>query len=300
MDEIESPSDPFGLYDTSFGSDLYCVDKWLKMLDDFGDDKGRELAEEAKVDLEAAREKDFDWKKQKQTDNMVRKGAREYDNKIDRTLGNLSGAINSLADIEADTEPTRMAREMSDDLFPEGVYHITSRTFDDQHETVQELTKRLRGDYQVHLDKLSLEPIVGQLEELNEEFGELLETDADRIEYDEVQAARAEAKDTFHRLVAHLICTYGDDRERFKKVMAPLNEQTRRTRRQLKRRGTIPPVDRESGEPVEPTGEGETPQNDGGQPDGDGQNDGGQSSGDSGDGQSTGESGESDDQSENS
>lgn len=98
------------------------------------------------------------------------------------------------------------------------------------------------------------------------------------MQYDEVEKAKVEAQDAFHMVVGHLLCTYGDDRETFQRVMEPINDQSRRTRRQVQRRGTVPPVDPETGEPVEPGEQGENPtggQNDGGQPtDGSGTNDG--------------------------
>jgi hypothetical protein len=258
--------------------------KLITIFTELGDDDGVALAEKAEQKVERAQQLQYDWEKQEQADPLALKGGRELDSKIDDTLGSLSDSVRSYADIETDSELTRLADELVEDLFPNGVFHITSKTYESQHATVEQLTDRMRSEYAEHIEELRLEPIIARIEELNAEFGELLDSAGDDVQYDEVEEAKVEAQDAFHMVVGHLLCTYGDDRETFQRVMAPINEQSRRTRRQIQRRGTIPPVDPESGEPVDPEGEGENPSDgSGGQTDG-GQNDGGQSDGSQNDG----------------
>jgi hypothetical protein len=300
--EYERPADTSAMYSFSLGALLFMLGKLLTILEELGDDDGMALAEEARHKAEQAQMLQYDWEKQEQGDPLALRGGRELDAKIDDTLGSLSDSVRSYAEIETDSELTRLANELVEDLFPNGVFHITSKPYESQHATVSQLTGRMRDDYAEHIEELRLEPIVSRLEELNAEFGELLDSAGDDVQYDEVQQAKVEAEDKFHMLIGHLLCTYGDERETFQRVMAPINEQSRRTRRQIQRRGSIPPVDPESGEPVEPDREDENPtdgpggQNDGGQNDGgqngagpnDGQNDGGQTTDDSetGDGES--------------
>jgi hypothetical protein len=102
----------------------------------------------------------------------------------------------------------------------------------------------------------------------------------DLVSYDEVEAAHTEAQNPFHGLVAQVMADYYEEMETFNRIMEPVWEQTERTRRGYQRRGEAPPVDPESGEPLEPTGEGDNP-------DGEGQPDGGTNS--PGDGESDGQ-----------
>ncbi len=282
--EYERPADTSAMYSFSLGALLYMLGKLITIFTELGDDEGAALAEKAERKVEQAQLLQYDWEKQKQADPLALRGGRELDNKIDDTLGSLSDSVSSYADIETDSELTRLADELVEDLFPNGVFHITSKAYENQHAMVQQLTDRMRSEYAEHIQELRLEPIVDRLETLNTEFGELLDSASDDVQYDEVQKAKVEAEDKFHMVVGHLLCTYGDDQETFQRLMTPINEQSRRTRRQIQRRGTIPPIDPESGEPVDPEGEGENPSDgSGGQTDG-GQNDGGQSDGSQEDG----------------
>ena len=278
-------------YNHSLGGMSYCTTRIRAILDDMGDSEGVSRADEASDKIDWAQEKKLDWNKQKNRDHLKRSGSRELDNKIDDTLGNLSQTVDGVAGIDSDSENTRLAREIRDDLFPNGVAHITTQPFDDQHLAVDKVLGRLRNEYDEHVEKLSLEPLVGHLDELNEEFGEELAPDEDAIQYDEVEAARKEAEDAFDLLIFYVAAEYGDDIETMNEILDPLAEQRERARRHYQRRGTVPPIDPESGEPVDPN-------DDPTRPDSTGQTDGGQPTGDSeptGGNESTGDDESSDD-----
>lgn len=249
------------LYQLSLGALIYCITRMQRRLDELGDDTGLRLAEEAAQKHERARRLEYDWEKQKERDPLRREGTVELDNKIDTTLNHLVQVVEGYANVETNTELTGLADEVIEELFPTGIFHITSKPFDEQHTTVNELLGRLRTGYQEHVQKLNLTPIVDRLDELNEEFGERLTPREDAIEYDQVEAATVEAREAFYRLVGHVIGEYGGDMETFNEIMAPVAEQQERTRRYFQRRGTVPEIDPESGEPVD-----QTP--DDGQPDG--------------------------------
>ncbi|MFB6351312.1 MAG: DUF6261 family protein [Bradymonadaceae bacterium] len=199
-------------------------------------------------------------------DPLRREGAKSHDDQIDRALSQLADTAERFAEMEVDTDTSRLAGELSDDLFPNGVYHVTSKSFDDQHIAVDELLNRLTNSYTQHVEALNLSPLVERLRELNEEFGNKLAPQTDQVDYDEVESATVEAEDAFHLLVARIMADYGDDMETFNRILQPLHEQTERTRRHFNRRGSIPEVDPETGEPVEPDGQTDNnPQNDGGE-----------------------------------
>jgi hypothetical protein len=111
----------------------YCITRMRVILDDMGDSEGVSRADEAS-------------------------------DKIDDSLGNLAQTVDGVAGIDSDSENTRLAREIRDDLFPNGVAHITTQPFDDQHLAVDKVLGRLRNDYAEHVEKLSLEPLTEQRE----------------------------------------------------------------------------------------------------------------------------------------
>ena len=261
------------LYKFSLGSMTYCVDRLRETLEDLGNGEAVAIADRARTKLERARQLEYDWEKQKQEDPLRREGARQLDDRIDRALSQIASTADTFAAMKTDTDVSRLADELASDLFPTGVFHITSKTFEDQHVAVTELIDRLESSYSEHIQALNLTPLVEQLKDWNKAFGEKLEPRNDKVDYDEVESARVEAEDVFHLLFARVMGDYGDDIEKFNRIVAPIHEQTEWTRRHHQRRGTIPEVDPETGEPIEPvdeTTEGETPQNDGGSPEGQG------------------------------
>jgi hypothetical protein len=271
-------SELMDLYKFSLGAIAYCVVRMETVLTDLGDDKAVQLAEEAKTKQERAQQLQYDWEKQKQGDSFRDEDARRLDDEIDKTLSSIAQTAEGLATVDVDSEPSRLAEEMLDGLFPSGVYHITSKSFDDQHTTVNALLERLDDDYREHVQKLNLEPSVQRLEELNDEFGEKLDPSTREVEYDEVEAAKQEAEEAFHRLIARVMSEHSRDMEAFNRIMAPVAEQTELARRHYQRRGTLPPVDPESGEPIEDGGEStQEGDNSPDEPEGKGQNSGGSS-----------------------
>jgi hypothetical protein len=268
-------------YDHSPGGEMYCTVLIGESLEERGDSKGVQLADDAKTKIEYAQKCKVEWEKHDRNDQLTREGARRIDDKIDDLLGNIVQTLEAQADAPVDTESSRLAEEMRDELFPDGVTYITTQKFDDQHLAVNGMVERFREDFPDHLAKLNLEEMVDHLEEYNEQFGERLREDDDQISYDEVEAAKVEADEAFYRLIAHVMAEYGDDLEELNRILEPFAEQRERARRYFKRRGTVPEIDPETGEPVEPTGE---------SPEGDGQNDGGSpQETDDGESESTGE-----------
>ena len=254
--KMERPSDFIDLYQFSLGGIAYCVNHMRGELVELGNDELVEVADRAVEKHRKARSLAYDWNQQKQRDPLRREGTASLDNRIDGTLSSLLGAAEILADLEAETEQKRVAEEFVEDLFPSGVYPITSMKFADQFVAVTELLDRLEGPYAEHVEVMNVGPIVEQLEELNGQFGAKLEQVSETLAYDEVETAKVKAEDAFHELVALAIGGYARDMETLNRVMAPVLEQTERTRRHLRGRGSIPEVDPETGEPVEPEGGG--------------------------------------------
>lgn len=267
--KYEGVRDLTSIYQFPLAALMYCIVRIRQVLQSLNDSKAVEECHEVEAKIERARTIQYDYEKQKDQDSMRRQGAKRIDNEIDQTLSSIANVVEEFASVGSG-ESSRLADEVRQDLFPSGVFHITSKSFDEQHLTVDELLGRLNGEYAEHVEKLNLRTMVDRLEDLNEEFGEVLEPAADHIEYDEVEAAKVEAEEAFNLLVARIMADYGEDMETFNRIMEPVREQSEWARRQYRRRGTIPPVDPETGEPVDQEGDQRgTPRNDGGSSDDD-------------------------------
>lgn len=272
MHKVERFPDWFNLYKISLGAIAYCLAEMMGILEDLGNQEAVEVAREAKVKQERASDMKLQWEQQRDEDPLRSEDATKIDNKIDSTLSNILQIAEGFAEAEMETEQKRLADEFVGDLFASGVFPITSKPFHDQHEAVNRLLDQIEDGYTEHLEKLNLQRLVGQLRELNDEFSQRLgSTQADRIEYDEVEAATVEAEDAFYKLLVKVMHDYADDMETFNEVVYPLREQLEWTRRHMKRRGTVPEIDPDSGEPVDENADGESggqgesgPQHDGG------------------------------------
>lgn len=251
--KLERIGELLNLYQFSLGGIAYCIGEMRPRLKEEGNSEALELADKTLEKTRAARQQRYDWDQRKRQDPLKREGTKELDNRIDQTLSGLLKVAESLADLELESERTRLAEEFVDDLFPSGVYPITSKTFADQQFAVAELIERMKGDYAEHVEKMKVKEYVQQLESLNTEFGELLAPAHEGVSYDEVESSFQEAENLFHGLIGKIMGAYYADTDTLNRVMKPVLEQTERTRRHLKRRGTIPEVDPETGEPVEPT-----------------------------------------------
>jgi hypothetical protein len=265
MKHLERIGELLALYQLALGAIAYCISGIRELLAELGNQKAVEIADKAMRKCDRARQLAYDWQQQKEEDPLSRPEAKEIDDKIDSTLSRLMQVAEAFADSNRENREARLADEMLEELFPSGVYPITSQPFDEQRYQVDGLLERLDGEFSEHVQALGLGPIVEELGELNEEFAEELDVTEDILEYKEVEAARTEAEDAFHRLIVKVLHDYGHDMETLNRILAPLHEQTERARRSLKRTGRIPEVDDETGEPINQPQEG---QPDGGSPDG--------------------------------
>lgn len=249
--KIERLAEFIDLYQFSLGSIAYCIGEMRTTLEELGNEEALARAEKAKKACDRARQLQYDWDQQKKKAPLEREGAERLDNEIDNLLSGLLQTVEPFAEFEVETDKQRRARELLDQLFPEGVYPITSKQFEDQHVAVNELLDRLDDSFSKHVETLGIGDLVDRLRELNDEFGETLSGEADGVDYSEVEASFTAAQDAFHGLLVQVLADYTDDMATLNRVMEPVLEQRKRTARHMKRRGTKPEVDPETGEPVD-------------------------------------------------
>lgn len=268
-DGVDRTPDLFVGYKLDPGGIKYILDEMIEAIKRLDFERGLELAKEARAAQRHALEMQIAWDQKKTSDKLAREGANEVDDQIDQTLSKLLQGLRTFAGFPEGNEKRRIAQEMIDQYFPQGVFPITSKSFINQHAHVDKLVGRLQDEHTQDLERLAMAELVDELAELNEEFGERLNPQ-DEISYDEVRAARAEAENAFYQFFAAVVGEFGDDMETLNEVLRPYVEVNNRIRRHMSRGGTQTQVDPDSGEPVEsngsePSGDGEAP-TDGGSP----------------------------------
>lgn len=257
------------LYQFSLGSLKYILTRTRTRLDEQGNQEAVELVDEALEKHSIAVDTEYQWDQTKREDRLKRQGTVELDDRIDETLSSILNVAEGLTKMPDGSDQCQCAEKLLGEFFPEGVYPVTSKPFDDQHAHVDSLVNRMRDEYGDHLETLNLTGLVDQLDKLNQEFGEKLEP-VRGVEYDDVQAAYMEVEDAFHRAFVNILDAYSDDMETLNHVLEPLMEQRELTRRYQKRRGSVPEVDPETGEPIdESDGEPPVSEDDQQSPDGD-------------------------------
>ncbi len=252
-----------GLYEFDTQSILYASRQVKSRLEPYGNARLEDLVDEALQLTDVAADRELDWDSRKDATPQNRAEATRTDNRIDKTLSAIHQVIVTRAQLGPESEQGRMAREMRSELFPSGVYPLTSPRFQRQHMHVEKLLERLEGPFSEHVDVLGLGQFVEQLAELNETFGDQIETGGDdEVTFDQVREARVEARDAFHRVVFAIFGDYCKEPETREDLFAPIRAQNERIGRYIDRRGETPTVDPDSGEPTDPTrnGDGESPE----------------------------------------
>lgn len=208
---------------------------------------------DAAIDVnEVASERNFDWRQLKKKESFARSGAREVDQMLDRAVSDTYRLVDAQASLQGGSQESELAAELEEDLFPQGVAPITSLPYVEQHEAVNRLLERLAIHYQDHVSRLNLRAHIDRVGELNDEYGELLDTtDAEGLTYDEVREARKKGEDAFYRALIAVYAAFMHDMDKLRDVLEPVEIQNERLRRHYQRRDTSPDVDPESGEVIE-------------------------------------------------
>lgn len=242
------------MYQPKVSSMQYSTSEVKRKLSDYDDQRLEEIVQEAVEDIDHAAELEFAWNTSKSARSDARAGSVETDNKIDRTISSIHRVAKAIADAPGESTKKEYAQRLVDEVFPEGVYPITSVEFQEQRMHVDELLEKLTGEYADCIDALGLNDELATLQDLQETFREQLSmVDHEAVTFDQVQAARVEARESFYRMVAVIMGNYCDQPEAFRDLMEPIDQQQEKIERYVTRRGEIPEMDPESGEPSEPT-----------------------------------------------
>lgn len=189
------------------------------------------------------------WRQRERKESIHRSGAGEVDAQIDGTLSDIHGIVERFGRATLESKKKRMAVEFDSEFFPEGVYPITSLQYVEQHEAVNHLLERIEAGWTDHVKTLNLVEEVEQLAQLNETYGELLDTTAaEGLTFEQVRRVRREGEDAFHRAIFALFAGFMGDKETLHQVLEPIEIQNERLRQYYRSRSAAPKVDPDSGE----------------------------------------------------
>jgi tetratricopeptide (TPR) repeat protein len=243
----------FDLYDLTPSARLHVVRKVLDVLDEVGAEDALVARAEACAQICArAMNRTYDWRQRKSLAAQSKSTSTELDARLDRALSNTLKFLEVAGDLPEGHPQQGAAAKVIEDLFPEGVFPITSLPYEDQLGAVEIVLQRLDEDYQDEVELLHMGPHVERLQQAFDAFEEALTyLDGNPLTYDMVLAARTEAAEAYHKLVASLLVAYIDNDATRARVLRPVITQNDWTARYYRRRGTSPEVDPDSGEPID-------------------------------------------------
>jgi hypothetical protein len=244
--------DYLDLYKFGNGSIAFCLGDMRQKADALGNTELVDRIDQALALNREARKMNYDWKMQKHEQPASRSAAAQRDVQIDRTLSQIYDVIKAFASLELETAEKEAAQELKEELFSKGLSPIIHSTFEEQHGLVTELITRLQNDYGTQVAALGLGPMLDVLEQHNDAFGDELNiTSRESLTFDQVQTARAEAEEGFHKVFFHTVGDYLDDDDNLRDLLATIDDQQDRIARYMRRRGTRPQVDPQTGEVID-------------------------------------------------
>lgn len=177
------------------------------------------------------------------------------DNLVDQTLTGVRDAAQVYIRNSPVGDPTRAAAErFLDQVFPGGVYPITSLPFIDQLAEVQRIQALITDELSAEVAQLGLGPMLALLSARTDEYRAVLTEGPSNLGFEQVQVARDLGQDYLAVLVALIINHFprpndpGDERARAL-LLGPILAQQRAIRQYLSARRNVPDIDPDAGEP---------------------------------------------------
>lgn len=243
----------FDMYQQENGSILFCVRDMHARAAARGWDDVVGRADHAHDECLVVQRVEYDWRQYKASGPATRDEAVRLDAKVDRTASQIATIAQTFAETEVDSPMRQAGRVLVEEVFPSGVFPVTSLRHEEEHRAVAELVDRLRGDYRAQVDTLGLSQLVDTLADLNDRFGSALGETAVPVTWDQVLEARASAREAYAKLLIAGLARTLDDPDARADFFSSVRDQQARIARYIARRGTTPAIDPTTGEPVEPT-----------------------------------------------
>lgn len=193
------------------------------------------------------------WLSVRANKSKARGNSKEVDKQLDDQVGALEQRLRADARGD-DTDPAvKMARELLEQLFPEGVRGVTHIAYELQQGLVDIILQRLDGEFLTHAQTLNLERQIERMRTLNEQLRvEMAYEKARKVKNKDVVAAKALMHAATCKTIAALYLELDGDDEatlaQHAKIMAPFLEQQNRVLADRKRKRKTVDVDPQSGE----------------------------------------------------
>lgn len=241
-----------GYYQGTPGSRTYALRRTLPVAQQVGNQRVIDKVEIALDKYEVASRVNYRWEMTKTDDKQARRLASELDVRVDRTVSRVYSFVKSHADRKRGGSTPAVAKELLADVFPGGVFPITSARYEDELAHIEVVIEKLEANYASDFAALGITELVDDLKVYHSDFAEALDvTDQDRVTYDQVLEATEEAEAAFQKVTFVIYGEFCDDDATRRKLLEHIEDQDERTRRYFQRRGRAPAVDPETGEVVE-------------------------------------------------
>lgn len=210
-------------------------------------------ADRAVVQAHSALELEQMWLSVRANKSKARGNSKEIDGQLDEQVGALELRLRADARGDDKDPAVQMARELLQQLFPEGVRGVTHKAYELQQGLVDIILKRLDGEFLGHAQALHLERQIERIRTLNEELRvEMAFDKARKVKNKDVVAAQALLHAATCKTIAALYLELdGDDDAtlaQHAKIMTPFLEQQARVLADRKRKRKTVDVDPQSGE----------------------------------------------------
>lgn len=184
--------------------------------------------------------------------------ALQVDNLVDQAVTGLRDTAQVYVRSAPVGDATRAAAErFLAQVFPAGVYPITSLPFIDQLAAVERILTLIATELSGEVAQMGLGPMIALLSARTDEYRAVLAEGPSSLEYSDVQAARDLGQDHLCVLVAMIISLYprpedeNDERARAD-LLGPILAQQEAIRHYLNARKSVPDIDPDGEAPDEP------------------------------------------------
>lgn len=185
-----------------------------------------------------AQQLELEWLGKKDKNTKVRERAMEVDNQVDRALGGLYNHFTGLRDrLPPGHVHQKMAAALIKDVFPKGVYPITTMPFEQEHSAIDGILEKLANHFAADITTLGATIFFDHLLETHTEYGEVLSIlNSEPLTFAAVKAARLTGQRLYSGLVVRILAKYFDDEVTRNKLLKTIEDQEERIGARNKRR----------------------------------------------------------------
>ena len=254
MSRIEQLHPVIDHYDQGSGSMLFCLRDMKAVAARWGWTDLEVRIDHATDACRIVRRVNYDWRQHKMSGPTTRTDSVGLDVEIDHALSHLAATARGFAESSFDSAARTAGRKLTAEVFPRGVFPITSLKYEEEHHAVAELVDRLHNDYPGEVAALALTEVVDGLAQLNDRFGRALGEIDVPITFDQVEEARVSAREAFAKVFILALSKTLDDPDKRHELLAAYYDQQARIAHYYDRRGNTPAMDPATGEPIEEPG----------------------------------------------